>query len=243
VDAYLSSNLVETGEADSHYSERLIRASTMLTYQTPVALPAKPKPREFFGEAFSGARHLYGCVQNLGKFHPDFDPVLADILRRDPLGVIVAARDQNGYAAGILQSRWRREMPEVAHRIILTDPLKQADYLSLLAACDVLLDPLHFGGVTTTYDALALHQPVVTLPTPFHRGRYTAACLRKIGVTQTIARDCDDYAALAVALAEDSVGRRALQRQLRDATGPLFADQTAVGEHERILEELLAAGR
>ncbi len=241
VDAYLSSELVELPDAEQHYTERLVRASTLLTYQTPVVLPPSPRTRDDFG--LSGEQHVYGCVQNLGKFHPDFDAVLADILRRDPRGVVVAARDQNGFAAEILQARWRAVMPDVASRVVLMNPLAQPEYQSLLAACDVLLDPSHFGGVTTTYDALALHQPVVTLPTEFHRGRYTAACLTKIGVTDTVARDFDDYVRIAVELAGDADRRHVLRERLRIAGREAFEDQAAVGEHERIFEELLAGGR
>jgi predicted O-linked N-acetylglucosamine transferase (SPINDLY family) len=243
MDAYLSSAVVEPADAEGHYSERLIRASTFLTYQTPVTLPPNPFPREYFGDAVSRSGRRYGCLQNLGKFHPEFDAVLAEILRRDPQGVIVAARDKNGFAAEILQARWRRDLPDVADRLVFTEPLTQTEYLSLLSACEVLLDPLHFGGVTTTYDALALHQPVVTLPTPYHRGRYTAGCLRRIGVTQTIARNCADYVDLAVELATDPDRRAAVRQQLRETAHAGFEDQAAIGEHERILEELLAGGR
>ena len=241
VDYYLSSDLVEGPNAEEHYSERLVRAATLLTYQTAVALPVRPRTRADFG--LSDGQHVYGCVQNLGKFHPEFDATLAAILRRDPDGVVVAARDRNGFAAEKLQRRWQTVMPDVASRIKLLPPLDQSEYLSLLSKCDVLLDPIHFGGVTTTYDAIAVHQPLVTLSTPFHRGRYTAACLRKIGVTDTIAVDLNDYVKIAVDLATDSDRRQNLRHRLRSASREAFEDQRAVGEHERIFEELLARGR
>lgn len=240
VDYYLSSHLVEAPDADRHYSEQLVRASTLLTYQEPVQVP-RIQVREAHG--LSSKQHVYGCIQNLGKFHPDFDAVLAEILRQDPDGVVVAARDHNGFAAEILQRRWKTMIPDVASRLRLVDPLSQPEYLSLLGSCDVLLDPLHFGGVTTTYDALALSQPIVTLPTEFHRGRYTSACLRKIGVTETIAADIDDYVKIAVELASDAERRRSLRERLRSASGEAFEDQAAIGEHERIFEELLSSGR
>jgi predicted O-linked N-acetylglucosamine transferase (SPINDLY family) len=155
----------------------------------------------------------------------------------------VAARDRNGFAAERLLRRWQTVMPDVASRIRLLQPLEQSEYLSLLSLCDVLLDPIHFGGVTTTYDAIALHQPVVTLPTPFHRGRYTAGCLRKIGVADTVACDLNDYVRIAVDVATDSDRRQNLRNRLRSASHEAFEDQRAVGEHDRIFEELLAIGR
>lgn len=241
LDAYLSSDLVEVPEAQEHYTELLIRATTLLTYQIPVGLPARPKQHSDFGLA--PATRIYGCLQNLGKFHPDFDATLAEILRRDTAGFVVVNQDRHGYAATILRQRWAGTIADVEDRILFFPPLAQADYLSLLATCDVLLDPLHFGGVTTTYDALALAKPLITLPTEFHRGRYSAACLRKIGVTDTIARDSADYADLAVSLAADRDRCRDLSRRLQEAKHLVFEDHGAVGEHERIFQELLAKVR
>jgi predicted O-linked N-acetylglucosamine transferase (SPINDLY family) len=241
LDAYLSSGLVESPGAEEHYTERLCRGSTLLTYQVPVQLPARAKDRSDFGLA--PHHHLYGCVQNLGKFHPDFDDLLAEILRRDGKALLVVCRDHHGFSAQTLRRRWNQRMPDVAQRVVFLPPQTQADYLSLLAACDVLLDPMHFGGVTTSYDALALAKPVVTLPTEFHRGRYTAACLRKIGVTDTIARDRDDYVNLAVLLAADADRRADVSRRMRQTQPLAFWDGEAVREHERIFHELLAPVR
>jgi tetratricopeptide (TPR) repeat protein len=241
LDAYLSSSLVESPGADDHYTEQLCRGSTLLTYQLPVHLPAQAKNRSDFG--LGPHSHLYGCVQNLGKFHPDFDDLLAEVLRRDGNGLLVVCHDHHGFSARALRRRWNQCMPDVARRVVFLPPQTQTDYLCLLAQCDVLLDPMQFGGVTTSYDALALAKPVVTLPTEFHRGRYTAACLRKIGVTDTIAADRDDYVNLAVSLAADEDRRADLSRRMRDARPLAFWDAEAVREHERIFHELLVPVR
>jgi predicted O-linked N-acetylglucosamine transferase (SPINDLY family) len=240
LDAYLSSDLVEHASAQQHYTEPLYRASTQLTYQLPVQAPPA-RGRAAFG--LGAHHHVYGCVQNLGKFHPDFDALLAGILRRDDDGIVVLVEDHHRFASETLRRRWRQTMPDVAPRMRFFPPLTQRDYCGLLAECDVLLDPMHFGGVTTTYDALALVRPVITLPTEFHRGRYTAACLRKIGVTETIARDPADYVDLAVTLACDRDRRDAVCVRLREARSAAFEDREAVREHERIFQELLSRVR
>jgi protein O-GlcNAc transferase len=241
VDAYLSSEMVEGPEAQDHYSEKLRRATTLLTYQTPIAMPPTSKSREQLG--LPAAATIYGCLQNLGKFHPAFDEVLLSILERDPRGLLIVAEDRHAFAANVLRQRWRISMASVYERIVFFPLLEQADYLNVLDQCDVLLDPLHFGGVTTTYDALWLCKPVVTLPTEFHRGRYTAGCLRKVGVTETIARDLEDYVDLAVSLAAERDRRVDLARRLFEARHIAFEDYGAVREHERIFQEMLAEVR
>jgi tetratricopeptide (TPR) repeat protein len=116
MDCYLSSALVEPEDAQSHYREKLVLANTLLSYQERVAPPQSLKTREDFG--FRGDQHIYLCAQQLGKFHPDFDPLLAAILRQDARGVIVATEDRHGCLAAPLRRRFAATMPEVADRVV-----------------------------------------------------------------------------------------------------------------------------
>ncbi len=138
MDYYLSSELVEPDDAQSHYSEELILANSLLTYQYRAGLPDSPKSRECFG--FTARQHLYACPQHIGKFHPDFDAVLAGILRRDNLGVIVITEDRYGYNAKKLRGRLAETIPDVADRVSFLPQQSNPDYLSLIAEADVLLD-------------------------------------------------------------------------------------------------------
>lgn len=241
MDCFLSSELVEPEDAKSHYRERLVLASTLLTYQHRMSLPGTAKTREHFG--FSRDRHVYACMQQTQKLHPDFDPILAEILRRDEAGVIIIPRDHHVTNTARLGSRFAASMPDLAKRILFVPQQAYFDYLSLVAAVDVLLDPLHFGGGLTTYDAFSLSQPIVTLPGEFRRGRFTAACYRRMGTTQCIASDPDDYVHIAVTLAAEPDFRAAAVKEIREASPVLFEDTEAVRECERIFEELIEEAR
>ena len=67
-----------------------------------------------------------------------------------------------------------------------------------------MLDTLAWSCGNTTIDALAAGLPVVTLPGPFMRARQSAVMLSIAGVPELIARDADDYVAIAVRLATDA---------------------------------------
>src|SRR5262249_49271296 len=105
------------------------------------------------------------------------------------------------------------------------------------------LDPLHFGGVNSSYDGYSLNKPIVTLPSPFHRGRYTFACYRKMGVLDCVAANHDDYVEMALALGTDADHRRQVSQKIAAASHVLFDDLEAVREHERIFSELIASSR
>lgn len=236
LDYFLSSALIEGEDADRHYSERLLRATTLLTYQSRVPTPDQPASREEFG--FAPDQHLYLCAQRLGKFHPDFDRVLAGILRRDDRGVVVAVEDQHGFAAALLRRRFTATIPDVAERVVFLPRQSYPEYLNLLAAADVLLDPLHYGGGVTTYDGFSLGKPIVTLPSRFARGRATLGCYRKMGITECVATDPDGYADTAVRLGTDAEYRASVEARIREASDGLFQDVEAVREHERLFRRL-----
>ncbi len=241
VDYYLSSDLVEADDAQEHYSERLLRAKTLLTYQFRDRDPAVPEGRSSF--RISAEQHVYLCGQQLGKFHPDFDDTIGDLLRRDPRGLFVAIRDRHGTASQLLQERWRQTIPDVVDRVRLLPRQDRTGYVSLILAADVLLDPPHFGGVNSTYDALGFGKLVVTSPSQFHRGRYTLGCYRKLGIGDCVADGPQQYVDCAVELACNRRKREQLESRLRAASGTLFEDRLAIDEHERLFAELIEKAR
>ena len=86
MDYFLSSELLEVPEADAHYTEQLVRLPVLGTYYER---PAKPKQQARADFHLTEEQHVYLCPQTLFKFHPDFDEVLAAILKADPDAVVV----------------------------------------------------------------------------------------------------------------------------------------------------------
>ena len=117
--------------------------------------------------------------------------------------VILVEDRRSRYTAEQLQARFVAHMGELAERIVFLPFQATADYLSLVAAADVLLDPLHFGGVNSTYDGFSLNQPIVTLPSSYQRGRYTLGCYKKMEILDCVATSPDHYVDIAVALGTD----------------------------------------
>lgn len=238
MDYYLSCQYLERPDGDGDYSERLVRFQRLPAYfERPQPLPA-PSERERFG--LGASQHLYLCAQNLRKIQPDFDALLGDLLRRDPQGVAVLVEDAQPAVTAALRQRWRTQLPDVLEQVRFLPRLAYADYLRLLAATDVALDTLHFGGGVTTYETLGMGIPIVTLPTAFARGRYAYAAYRQMGLEEGIATDPQDYVERALRFASEPDYRAAFQARLREASAALFEDQAAVREFEDFLEAAVA---
>jgi hypothetical protein len=131
-------------------------------------------------------------------------------------------------------------MPDVAERIVFLPRQEQAGFNNLLMLMDVLLDPFPFGGCTSSLEAFSFGVPVVTLPTPFLRGRFTQAFYRRLGVKACIARDVEDYIQIAVRLATDRAFNKQIREKIVAGQSRLFEDEEAVRDWEDFLKSVVA---
>lgn len=97
------------------------------------------------------------------------------------------------------------------------------DYLDAYNGVDIALDPFPFSGGITTCEALWMGVPVVTCPCETFASRHSLSHLSNIGLTETVARDFDEYVETAVRLANDLDRLAAMRSRLRQqvADSPL----------------------
>ncbi|HMP07391.1 MAG TPA: TIGR03032 family protein [Lacipirellulaceae bacterium] len=235
MDYFLSSELLETLDGPSHYSERLLRPQSLCTYYERPRIAGPPKSRRDFG--LPDGAPLYACPQTLFKFHPEFDAFLAGVLRQDPDGRLVLIEGRTAHWPRLLRERFQRVMPDVTDRMAWLKPLPNDDFLQLLALCDASLDPLHFGGGNTSYEALAVGTPVVTLPGSYLRSRISRALYAKMAdgasfseTPAPIATGPAHFVELAIELAHAGPRRRATRDWLADRGPRLFEDEAEVDD-------------
>jgi predicted O-linked N-acetylglucosamine transferase (SPINDLY family) len=87
-----------------------------------------------------------------------------------------------------------------------------AAHLARYAEIDIALDPFPFTGSTTTFEALWMGVPVVSLLGDSFMSRWTPSMLRKVGLEQLVAASPDEYVEIAARLAAD----RQILAELRD---------------------------
>ncbi len=240
MDYFVSNDLYESPGAQEHYSESLFLLHDLgsLAYYYRPAMPRPGKPRAAFGLAADD--HLYICPQNLFKFHPDMDALLAGILRRDPGGKLVVIEGRTENWSNLMRRRWAAVMPDVLDRIIFLPRQASPEYVNLIALADVMLDTVHFNGMNTSLEAFSVGTPVVTLPGEFQRGRHTQAMYRKMGIGECVAVDAAHYIDLAVRLGTDRGYRRTIHQEIMLRNGVLFENMEVVREFERFFREALA---
>jgi predicted O-linked N-acetylglucosamine transferase (SPINDLY family) len=235
IDYFLSSALLEPEDALAHYTEELVRFAKINTYYYDPSVAGPVTKR--------GASNLYLCAQSLFKIHPAFDAVLGAILRGDPLGRVVLIEGPCAHWKEFLVARFRRTIPAEAVRIVFLPRMSHDDFLHLQARATVLLDTLHFGGGSTSYEALAFGTPIVTGAGRLLRDRITAGCYRQMGLTEYIAETEEEYVRLALRLGTDAAWRAELRGRIRERKHLLYEDAEAVRQLEGFLIEAVDRAR
>ena len=239
IDYFLSSAAFEPEGAEAHYSETLVRQpSPNLCYARPER-PAEIPSRAALDLPEEGT--LYLCPQSLFKLRPEFDAVLRRILEGDPGAILGLLAGGNAHWTGLLRDRLARNMGDAAERVSFIGRLPYEGFLGLLAAADVMLDTPVFCGGNTTLEGLAMGTPIVTLPSPYLRGRLSAGFYAKMVYEDLVARDEEDYLRIALTLGTDPEANAAARARIAEASSVLFDDERPVRELEDFLVQAVEA--
>lgn len=231
---YFISYTDEVAHAQEHYTERLVKFETggfamkdptKFKHHRRSSAGYIARTRADFG--LPADRTLYLCPQPIFKLHPAMDELFGRVLRADPQGLVVliglspSTRNQ-------LHARFERTIADVSSRIVdvITNGEEdtgasyhlQQDLLDLLEASDVMLDSHPVSGGTSTYEALALGVPVVTMPAETMNTRFTFEALTKLGLRELVANSSTEYARIAVEIGTSSQeAKQAMRQRIKSA--------------------------
>jgi predicted O-linked N-acetylglucosamine transferase (SPINDLY family) len=124
---------------------------------------------------------------------------------------------------------------------VFLDRLSQSKFVAAAGLSDVFLDSISWSGCNSALESLQQHLPIVTLDGAFMRGRHSAAILRMMGVTDTIAETIEDYVSTAARLANDPAERQALRERMRANAHKVYRDRACISALEDFLERAVRA--
>ena len=240
MDYFISSSYFETESAQDHFTEKLIRfRHPNICYNRPEFSPQAD--RTALGLPEEG--NLYICPQSLFKIHPEFDPIVAGILRGDPQGKAVFLSGLSPSWQSLIEKRWQQTMPDVLDRVVFIKGLPHQQYLQLLSLGDVMLDPIHFGGGNTSLEAFAMGTPIVTYPGEYTKSRLTLGFYRQMGIGDCIASSATEYVQIALKLGMDRDYNRQIREKIKDRSGVLYDNRAVIGEYEKFFTTALTLYR
>ncbi len=163
-----------------------------------------------------GTGPVFGSFNNLAKLSPATIALWAKLLRAMPAAkLILKARS---FEEAATRDAILAKFSDVAARVELHGWL--GAHLDLYRKIDVALDPLPYTGTITTFEALWMGVPVVTLPGRTHASRVGASILHHAGFGEWIAKDESAFVEIAQRLTKAPPSRNEIRT--RFAASPLL---------------------
>lgn len=220
-------------ETREQFTERLVHLPTFYLHAPLINVPdVSPLPAREKGYV------TFGSFNNLAKVNEQVVALWSRVLHAVP-GSRLVLKYQNIFGNESVRRRYLDLF--IAHgieaqRLDLASASDTGEqHLARYAAIDIALDPFPFTGSTTTFEALWMGAPVITLPRETMVSRWSMAMLKKAGLHELIARNEDEYVAIAQRLAGDLDHLAQLRATLRErvAKSPLCDEVARSRQIER----------
>ena len=201
------------GQTDAWHSEKLVRLEPgFLCYTPPEKAPdVSLPPRRKNGFV------TFGSFNNLAKFNSGVASLWADVLKAVP-GSRLVMKFKTLSDPAVQQ----HVIDVFAENDVSSDRLSlrgflpsAADHFRLYNEIDIALDTFPYNGTTTSFEALWMGVPVVTLAGRTHAARVGVSILNGLGLSELIAGSRAEYIQKAAVLAQDCRRLAALRKALR----------------------------
>jgi protein O-GlcNAc transferase len=218
VDAFLSDPILSPPDGDERFSEEVVRLPCFYLHTPIDEAPIRPR---------SKGPLLLGSCNNPAKLNDRVIALWSRVLQALPQARL-ALKYRDSFSDRDLvadfQSRFARHGIAPSRLLFDGRKLDRRAHLGFVGGFDIALDPFPFNGCTTTYEALWMGVPVITLAGRGFVGRASAAMLHQIGLDDLATTSEDGYVDAVSRLAADAPRRDRLRGDLRGllARSPLL---------------------
>lgn len=234
MDYLIADPILAPANGTERFTERVARLPHFYVHDPlPGAPPVRTLPL-----AATGAP-TFGCFNNPAKLSDACLALWAQLLMAVPRARLML-KFRNWYGSEPLQRRVTTafERAGIARdRLVVVDADRPGlHHLEIYNEVDVALDPFPFTGSTTTFEALWMGVPVVTLTGDSMVSRWTTSMLDAVQLKDLASRTEDGYVAAAAALVSDMSRLARLRASLRArvAGSPLCDGRRRTRQVERL---------
>jgi protein O-GlcNAc transferase len=204
------------GLTERWHMEKLVRLpGGFLCFRVPDDSPAVGKAPCLHGEAIT-----FGSCSKPAKWNRGVIEAWAAILRQTADARLLLHHSTACNPAGILESFFSHGISP--DRIDTAGAIDWKDHWSWFHQVDLALDPFPYNGTTASCETLWMGVPFITLAGRTHVERVGASLLTRIGLESLVARNVEEYIALAVRLAAGRPSlaslRVGMRRRMRNST-------------------------
>ncbi|MBW1699723.1 MAG: tetratricopeptide repeat protein [Deltaproteobacteria bacterium] len=141
----------------------------------------------------------FGCFSSIPKLNTQVLELWAKLLLALPSAVLMLKARQfkdTGVAASVESFFVKKRVLNNRIRIV-GETSSVSDHLRWYQQVDIALDPFPYNGTTSTYEALFMGVPVITLKGKTHAGRVGASIMTRVGLSEFAVSTLQRYIELA----------------------------------------------
>lgn len=234
MDYLITDHNLSPRETRERFTERLVHLPTFYVHPPLIAVSEVGMlPQQQKGYV------TFGSFNNPAKINERVVSLWAQVLQSIP-GSRLLLKYKNGFGVASVKTHFLKlfELYGIpASRLDLVGADEDmSSHLNRYAAIDIALDTFPFTGSTTTFEALWMGVPVVTLLGDHMVARWSGAMLKKLNLDELIANNEDGYVEIAKGLAQNLDRLESMRTGLRErvAKSPLCDEKRRAHQLERV---------
>jgi protein O-GlcNAc transferase len=236
MDYLIADPVLAPRRVSEQFTERIVRLPSFY-----IAAPIVDAPPLTSPPLLSTGVATFGSFNSPAKVNNEVVGLWAQILNGSP-GSRLLLKYKNRFKSLEAQLRENLAMASISGERLEIVPAAtdHRNHLNLYNRLDVALDPFPFTGSTTTFEALWMGVPVITLAGQNMAGRWGASMLHALKLDELIAHSPAEYVTKAVTLARDPVRLAELRADLRErlASSPLCDGRLRSRQIDRLFRAL-----
>lgn len=198
------------GLLDQQFTEHLLQLPAYAPF-----LPSELSPPVNALPALRNGYLTFGSFNRTAKLSRSVISVWSRLLRAVPdARILIAAMPADGDGGQL--AAWFAEERIAADRLIFHTRSNMETYLRLHNEVDICLDTFPYNGGTTTWHAVWMGVPTVTIAGNMAQGRISTSILGQVGLEQFVASDLDDFVARASSWAQQLQALADIRHSLRE---------------------------
>ena len=225
-------NLIYEDEKNS-YSEKIIYLPNIWNCHSGLNSIRSPSVAPFLKEK----NITFGSFNNFNKINDRVINVWSQILLKVKNSKLILKSSLK-----IDKSFLKKEFEKygVIDSIIFLEKRKLESHYNLYKKIDIALDTFPYNGVTTTFEALSMGVPVITMTGYNFNSRCGESIIKNLGIENLIANNEDDYILKAQKMAKDNEKLLELRKKIYDISHetPLFDTKQFSQDFFSILEKI-----
>ncbi|MDD2925564.1 acetylglucosamine transferase [Rhodoferax sp.] len=219
VDYKFTDDISDPPDADAQYSEQLYRLPTLYCCYRPMSRNPlwryQPRYQVSPTPALKNGFITFGSCNNLGKLTDEVLTLWGQVLAAVPGSrLLIEGKnlDRPDFAQAYRERCARLGLPPAQVDLVV---LRNENQYLTYHQIDIALDPFPLTGGTTTFDALWMGLPIVSMVGDSFKSRMGMSLLTYLGRTEWLAETAAQYVGIATRLASDAQALNTLRQGLR----------------------------